>query len=401
MGSFPNWNTFYIIHYININRPLHQQKTKKMNNNTENKDLNRITLLVDGEYLLKRSFSIKGKYFTPSFGDITGLFLFLVSLRTIVKACNVNKVVLCWDGQNGGKLRYNIYEGYKANRKNKDWYNKITLTEAQIKFEAEKKESVLKTKVRIQQYLEEMFVRQICDLDIIEADDMIAQYVLDYKHKEYIYIFTNDRDLCQLVEFDNVNIYLANKKTIINKKNYFIEFKHNFNNIRVIKTFCGDTSDNIKGVDGLAEPTFLKYFPKAIKEAIDIDYVLEETNRLIEERKATKKKPLKVLNNIAEGIMKTVDSKDTEKLGREIYDLNYKIINLKEPFLTREAKHEIKIAAEDPLNEEDRGSKNLIKLMDEDGFRQIWNGTINDFFAPFYNTIIKEKTLSKKYNTNV
>lgn len=358
----------------------------------------RTTLLVDGNYLLKRSFESKSNRYTKEFGNIDGLFNFFLTLRTVTKELSINKIIVFWDGVNGGKLRYDLYKGYKANRSNKEWYNKRELSDAQIKFEQQRKESMLNNKIRIQNYLEELFIRQVYDLDLIEADDMIAYYVSKYHNDEYLYIYTNDRDLCQLIDYDNVNIYLANKKAKINSKNYFLYFNHHLKNLPLVKTFCGDTSDNIKGVNGLGESTLLKHFPFLIKRESSINEILEEANKIANDIKllneaTTKKTKLKVpivINNIINGV-----NQDKEIMGNELYELNYKLINLKEPFLTKEAKYDVVNMGTSPIDDTNRGSNNLIKLMKEDGFLSLWNGSISQFCSPFYPTIIKEKSFSK------
>ena len=106
------------------------------------------TLLIDGHFLLKRSFLVKSNYYTHEFGNIGGLFNFFLTLRTLTKELKINKLIVCWDGENGGKLRRNIYSEYKSKRKNKSWYDKINLSEAEIKREQESEESLLKTKIR-------------------------------------------------------------------------------------------------------------------------------------------------------------------------------------------------------------------------------------------------------------
>lgn len=351
----------------------------------------RITLLVDGDYLLKRSFTAKSNHYTTSFGSVDALFNFMISLRSLVAKTKCNKIVLAWDGENGGKMRYNLYSGYKANRKNKEWYKKTELSDAQVRFEEEKDKSLLKQKVRIQNYLLNLFVRQINNLDTIEGDDIIAYYTKEYHTKEHIIIFTNDRDICQMVEYDGVNIYLANLKEYINKNNYFMYFKHDHRNIRMLKTFCGDSSDNIKGVAGLAEPTFIKHFPKVIKEAVDIEYILNEAKFISEDRKKDKLKPLQVIENIINGV-----NGNKEILGNDLYNINYQIIDLLNPMVTREAKHLIKEEAELPIDTDNLGSKNLLKYMNDDGFLTIWNGGISQFCQPFYPTIAKEKEFYKQ-----
>jgi 5'-3' exonuclease len=348
------------------------------------------TLLVDGHYLLKRSFLVKSNYYTHEFGNIGGLFNFFLTLRTLTKDLKINKLIVFFDGDNGGKMRYNICKNYKANRKNKSWHNKINLSEGEMKREQESKESLLKTKVRIQQYLEELFIRQL-SVEFIEADDLIAYYCKLYHTTENITIFTNDRDLCQLIQYDTVKLYLANKKVIITKDNYFLHFNHYYKNLSIIKTFCGDVSDNIMGISGLQEKTFLKLFPKAINEEMFIDEVIENAKLIKEERSLNKKlKPLLVLDAIIEG-----KGSDNKILGRDFYSINYEIINLKEPMLTKEAKYEVENIATIELDDSDRGSKNLLRLMKEDGFMKVWNGSINDFCLPFYPVILKEKEYLK------
>jgi len=37
----------------------------------------------------------------------------------------INKVVLVWDGENSGIYRHSIDSNYKANRKTKEWHQKL------------------------------------------------------------------------------------------------------------------------------------------------------------------------------------------------------------------------------------------------------------------------------------
>ena len=60
------------------------------------------TLLVDSSYLLKRSFHGAKNTHTANFGHIGGLYSFLTTVRKFIKEYWINKVVLVWDGENGG-----------------------------------------------------------------------------------------------------------------------------------------------------------------------------------------------------------------------------------------------------------------------------------------------------------
>ena len=50
-----------------------------------------------------------------------------------------------------------------------------------------------------------------------------------------------------------------------------------------------------------------------------------------------------------------------------------------------------------PLSDEGRNSKNLLKMMNEDGFLSIYNGTFVQYVEPFYTVIMTEKQLLKEY----
>ena len=144
------------------------------------------TLLVDSSYLLKRSFHGAKDTYSVNFGHIGGLYSFLTTIRMLIKEHMINKVVLVWDGEGGGIYRHRIDKEYKANRKTKEWYKKIEMTEAEIRREKEKEESLLKQRKRVQAYAEELFFRQI-EVDDIEADDLIAAYCIQNNNKEEIF----------------------------------------------------------------------------------------------------------------------------------------------------------------------------------------------------------------------
>ncbi len=345
------------------------------------------TLLVDGNFLLKRSFLAKTNQYSTKFGDIGCLFSSMLTLRTIINNYNINKCIVFFDGDNGGKLRYDLYKPYKANRKNKSWYSKIELSDAQIEREELLDKSYLKQSVRFKEYLEELYIRQI-EVSQIEADDLISLYCMNYHKEESILIFTNDRDILQNVHYDGVKVYLSNIKKVVSKENYFLTFNHDYKNLALMKTMCGDNSDNIIGVKGLGETNLLKYFPRIINEQLSINDVIDEAKIILDTRKTNKQKPLAVLENIINKV---------DRNGNELdYDVLYKIINLLEPFTTREARSELKDIAEGYIPDIDRGSKNLLRMMvHEDGFDQIWQGNITDFFKPFYPLIIREKAIYK------
>jgi 5'-3' exonuclease len=357
------------------------------------------TLLVDSNYLLKRSINATEKsreYFTKG-GNMGGIYQFMVSLRKLANDLHVNKGVLMWDGDNGGKLRHDIYREYKANRKNKSWYSITILSEAQIRELENSKRSTLAQRLRIQQYAQELYMRQV-EVDLIEADDLIALYCQLYHKKEKITIFTNDRDMCTLLEYDGVQIYMANLKVLIDKNSYFLYFKHHYTNACLMKVLLGDDADNIRGVQGLGEDTLLKYFPELKTETLTWNYIVERAAQINKERVESKpkKKPLKALENIVNGTYYDKAKEVAISLGEELYILNEKLVDLRNPMLNEEAILTLKEDAQQPLPINEIGTKNLLPLFQRDEFLNLYKGKFTDFVMPFYNIAMQEQEYYKK-----
>jgi len=339
------------------------------------------TLLVDASYLLKSSFEGSKDTSTSKFGHIGGLYFFFTKLRKLIKDYKINKVILVWDGENGGIFRYQIDRAYKANRKNKSWYEPIVLTEYEKKREADKEKSVLKQRKRIQAYAEELFLRQI-EVSQIEADDLIESYCIKHNETEDIYIYTTDRDFAQLL-YLNITIIFKDINTPINRGNFSFHFNYHYRNVLTMKIICGDVSDNIKGIPGIQERTLLKHFPDLEFKYVTVREICKKAVQINNERIENKKAKLKALSNLVENIdrLKT----------------NYQLINLSEPMLNNQAEEELEQLIM-PLSPEDRGSKNLVKMMSDDEFLTIYNSNFVNYVEPFYSVIMSERDSYKKYH---
>ena len=244
-----------------------------------------------------------------------------------------------------------------------------------------KYESYLQQKNRVKQYLEEVFVRQV-EIDNNEADDLIAYYC-GMANDETIIIFSSDKDLTQLIS-PNVSIYSPIHKSVykFGDKIKFKDIEVPHQNVLLCKVFMGDKSDNIDGIQSLGEKTFVKLFPIVQDKTCTIEEIMDNARNIPQE------KPIKVLTNILTGKTKS------GILGEQYYQINQMIVDLSKPLITDEGKELVETIYRETLDPTDRGYKNLMKYMMEDGLfkylpknDEAW---VN-FLKPFRKLTRKEK----------
>jgi 5'-3' exonuclease len=341
------------------------------------------TLLIDSDYLLQRSYHGAKDVFTHLYGHIGALYQFLTTVRMLIKAHMINKVVLAWDGQGGGIYRHRIDNQYKENRVSKEWHKRIEMTGAEIRKEKEKEQSILKQRMRIQQYAQELFMRQI-EIDDVEADDLIAAYCIQHNNLEELFVFSNDRDFAQLFDL-NITIIFPNISVPVTKDNYMMHFNHHYRNALTLKIICGDDSDNVAGVGGVKEKTLLEHFPELKFKYVTVKEICKRADEINKERVLNKKKPLKALENIY---------KNVERLRT-----NFQLVNLRDPMLTLDAIEALK-DLDATIDVYKFGSKNLLPLMNEDQFISVYGGTYVNYIEPFYTVYCAEKELLTTYRQN-
>lgn len=363
------------------------------------------TLLVDGNSLLKMS--LVDKRMNSEGKEYGAVFLFLRQLGQLLQKKDFNYCIVCWDGYNSGILRYNIYEDYKANRDKhyelasgmSDYDKYISdFMKRTIRYYGSKKKEVKRVETGdelfqrqraiLQDILENLYVRQFI-YDDVEGDDLIAYYVQHKKPNERVVIVSGDRDLTQLIN-DEVCQYIPSLKKFISPANSVEELGMTHENTLLKKIICGDDSDNIKGIKGIGELTLLKLFPEMKVEKTSLEAVIERSKVLLEERKADKKKPLKSLENIVNGVTDGIQ-------GKDIYEINRKIIDLSEPLLTDEAKDGLNNEMHAPLSDEDRDIKNIYDIIYKNGMNDLLDEKIFGSIFGMYERVIKmEKEFSKK-----
>ena len=329
------------------------------------------TLLVDGDNLFKIGFhGVREMY--DGGEHLGGIYHFINILRKFLEEHNLDKVVVFWDGDSNSSIRKSIYPRYKANRRQD--------------MNEYKYESYLQQKSRVKQYLEEIFVRQV-EMINNEADDLIAHYCKIATDEDVI-IFSADKDLTQLIS-ERVTIYSPISKQYFKNGDMItinkVDIPHY--NVLLTKVFTGDKSDNIDGIEGLGEKTLVKFFPDLLGKPCIMDELLDNARN-----NQQKKKP-KALENILTGKTKN------GILGEEFYNTNMKIVDLGNPLITDEGKELVEQIYTDTIDPTDRGYKNLMRLMMEDGLfkylpknDEAW---VN-FLRPFMKLTRKEKRNTNK-----
>jgi len=329
------------------------------------------TLLVDGNNLFKIGFHGAKDVFNN--GDhVGGVYHFVNILRKFLEEHNHDKVVVFWDGESNSSIRKSIYPQYKENRR-----------ESMNEY---KYESYLYQRSRVKQYLEEIFVRQI-EVEDNEADDLIAHYCKISKD-ERIIIFSADKDLTQLIS-ENVTIYSPITKQYFKNGDMIsinkVDIPHY--NVLVTKVFTGDKSDNIDGIQGLGEKTLVKLFPQLQEKPCTIEEILDYARNIPQD------KPSKTLTNLLTGKTKSTI------LGEEFYTTNKKIVDLTNPLITADGKELVEQILTDTIDPTDRGYKNLMRMMMEDGLFKYLpkdNDAWVNFLKPFMKLTRKEKRNTNK-----
>ncbi len=360
------------------------------------------TLLIDGSNILELS-SLGDNTVSSDGKPIGGVFQFFLQLKVLLQKGNFRYVYVFWDGKNSGQLRYNLNRDYKANR-DKDFeeeglsdymkevnkrvkfmQNKFFKKEDPVKLQEKQKHKEIFYWQRdiIMQMLEELFVRQ-CVCEETEADDFIGYYVSRKKPNEKIVIVSNDRDLTQLIAED-VIVYVQSLKAFVNTKNHTDIMGYNYQNVVLKKMICGDSSDNIKGIKGVGEKTLLTNFDEIKKRKVTLEEVIEKAKSINEERVKNKKKPLKWAENIVNRVTDGCQ-------GEKIYEINEKIIDLKKPLMSTEAKELLESIMYAPIDPTDRNMENLYNIIIEYNIDKLKDPTtFGNFFSEFMYLIDKEK----------
>jgi 5'-3' exonuclease len=154
-----------------------------------------------------------------------------------------------------------------------------------------------------------------------------------------------------------------------------------------MKIMTGDSSDSIKGIKGLQEKTLLNLFPEFKERVMTLEEIINSAKEQQQVRINEKKKPLKILDNIINSI---TDGVQKEK----IYEINYRLVSLKEPFMTKKGIEELENLIEGSFENLDTDSKKVFNMMKRDGLDRIMGEyRFQEFPTPFKKLIEREKRI--------
>lgn len=367
-------------------------------------------LLVDGNSVLKSSL-VKKDAINSKGEEYGAVLLFLTRIGHLLELRDFNHCVVCWDGFNSGSLRWKIYKDYKANR-DKDYEGASAIANPESEYDAyisaycrkvieyhkKNKEGVRRGETDdenfqrqrqlLQEILDELFVRQYM-YENVEGDDLISYYCKKKQKNDYIVIVSEDRDLSQLIQ-DDICLYIPSIKTFVSPKNDVKILGMPSCNIVLSKMICGDASDNIKGVKGIGEKTLSTYYPQILTEKATLEGFLGACRTVLDERKASKKKGLKCLENALNGVTDGCQ-------GDKLYEINRQIISLEEPLLTEEARSELDEIYNAPMDPEGRSVTNVYRIVEKNGMVEIMDEKrFGDIIGRFSRIRQKETEFAKK-----
>ena len=269
-------------------------------------------LIIDGLNTFIRVFSA-----VPALNDdgqhIGGVTGFLRSVAAVVRLIKPTRCVIVFDGKGGSRRRKDIYPEYKANRANKTAFNRYQ----EFASLEDEQDSMRRQFGRVIQYLNCLPVTTL-SIDNVEADDIMA-YIANEIYtddKNRVTICSTDRDFLQLVN-NRISVWSPIKKKMYTPSVMQEEFGFSSKNYLLYRSFIGDKSDNIPGLKGVGPKSLIKYFPVFSEDReLTVEEIVQYANDV--------DKKYKVHSLVSE--------------NKELLELNYKLMQLKEVDINGNAK---------------------------------------------------------------
>jgi DNA polymerase-1 len=230
-------------------------------------------LIIDGLNSFIRVFSASP--IVNDDGDHVGGYIgFLQSIAAVIRQFKPTRCIIVFDGRGGSARRKKKFSGYKEGRAMSTRFNRIEDIAPQS-LESEM-ESMRLQLGKLSGYLE-CLPLTVISIDNIEADDVIAYLTTDVFSKDgsEVIVMSDDKDFLQLVN-NSVSVWRPVEKKFYTPKEVFEKFKIPSHNFIHYKLFMGDSSDNIKGINGVGIKTLQSKFPILLEDTvISLDELLD------------------------------------------------------------------------------------------------------------------------------
>lgn len=247
--------------------------------------------LLDISGLMYRAF-----YGTPSMkyndSEVGALFGFCSEIINLISIFNNSSFVAALDCSRK-TFRTDIYPEYKANRENMPIE---LLSQCSLIHEAC-----------------EQFGFKIIKKSGYEADDIIATCTQQFCGCNTVTVISGDKDLLQLLQYDNVKVYNPSKHQYITEQDVLNKFGVTPNQLLDLFALMGDTSDNVPGIPGVG----FKTASRLISQYQTLECIVNNLNLLPN---------TKIMQKVRENIDKAVLSKKLIELCYSV-DLNCDLNN--------------------------------------------------------------------------
>ena len=269
-------------------------------------------LVIDSLNTFMRNF-VTVKTMNTKAQHVGGLVGFLRSLGLLIRTTNPTRVICVFDGLGGSTARKNMDSSYKSQR------NSTRITKwGMYESLQEEQESMTAQITRLFEYLEALPV-EVVIVEKVEADDVIAFIAEGFSRKAHqVTVVSTDRDFFQILK-DNIHIYNPISKRTFTKDNAKEQICTNPENYLIMKALVGDSSDNLKGIQGLGAKSLVKYFPIINEQKI----ALQDIYDFAEQKLGTKNVYARVIDDW------------------DVVKSNYNIMNLEDFLLDESQKRSI------------------------------------------------------------
>jgi DNA polymerase-1 len=210
-------------------------------------------IIIDGNAYVYRSYYAIPALFSYDKQQVNAVYGFIKFLFKIINKFKPDYISVCFDHPSEN-FRKKMFKNYKNNRKPID--------------------ESLRKQILISKKAVNILNIKMIEKKGYEADDLIATLTkIGTKNNLQIIIVTGDKDIFQLIDCTNIFVW-DDSKNIVCDEDWIKKRYQDIKPKQLVDVFSimGDSSDNIRGINGIGEKTALKL----IKKFGNIENILSE-----------------------------------------------------------------------------------------------------------------------------